>query len=161
MRSLNSTAFWGVSDHAPISFCPLNSQSSPGSTVTLLTAASSIRSSAYFLNAATGSSWVGAIVTVADIPSGPVSWPPISPEPADIDQPSGTPTVILGACGALTSAAIRTPGLIGCEQATAFGGTGARLVGTTPNADWSDSCVGCAVADGADDAAVAPKSSAT
>src|ERR1700682_4268171 len=164
MRSLNSTAFWGVSDHAPISFSPLYSHSWPGSTLTLLTAASSIRSSAYFLNAAAGSSWVWAIVTVAVIPPGPASWPPISPEPADIDQPSGTPTVILGACGSLTWAAIRTPGLIGCEQATVFGGTGALLVGTTPNAEGSDSCVGWLVADGADgadDAAVVPESAAT
>src|SRR4029077_16526734 len=120
MRSSNSTAFWGVSDHAPISFCPLYPHSSPGSTLTLLTADSAIRSSAYFLNAAAGSSWVAAIVTVADIPSGPAILPPISPEPADIDQPSGTPTVIFGASGSLTWAAIRTPGLIGCEQAIVF-----------------------------------------
>src|SRR5258705_2910975 len=150
MRSLNSTAFWGVSDHAPISFCPLNSQSSPGSTVPLVTAASFIRSSAYFLNAAAGSSWVGAMMTVADIPSGPASWPPISPEPADIDQPSGTPTVILGAAGSSTRAVIRTPGLIGCEQAMVFGGTGALLVGTTPNIDRSDSFVGSVLAHRAD-----------
>src|SRR5258708_37723017 len=158
MRSSNSTAFWGVSDHAPISFCPLNSQSSPGSTLTLLTAAPSIRSSAYFLNAAAGSSGVGAIVTVAVIPSGPASLPPISPEVADIDQPSGTPTVIFGASGSLTWATIRTAGLIGCEQAIVIGGTRPLFVGTTPNIHGSDSCRGCARPDGTHDPPRAPTS---
>src|SRR4051812_27025803 len=124
MRSSNWVAFCGVSDHAPISFCPLYPQSSPGSTLTLLTADCSIRSSAYFLNAAAGSSLVAAIVTVVDMSSGPVSRPPMSPEPADVDQPSGTPTVILGAAGSPTEAVIRAVGPTGCEQATVFGGTG-------------------------------------
>src|SRR6185312_7723063 len=142
MRSSNSTAFWGVSDHAPISFCPLYPHSSPGSTLTLLTADSAIRSSAYFLNAAAGSSWVTAIVIVASMPPGPASRPPTSPVPADIDQRSGTPTVILGACGSSTSAVIRTVGVIVCEHATVFGGTGARVVGRPPYAEPSPGCAG-------------------
>jgi hypothetical protein len=150
MRSSYSTAFWGVSDHAPISFCPLYPQSWPGSTLTLLTADSAIRSSVYFLNAAAGSSWVTAIVIVACMPPGPSSRPPTSPVPAVIDHLSGTPTVILGACGSSTAAVIRTLGLIVCEHATVFGGTGARVVGTTPYTDWSLCCVGCVVADGGD-----------
>ena len=157
----NSTAFCGVSDQAPINFCPLYSHSSAGMMLTLLTADSAIRSSAYLRNAAAGSNWVCAIVTVAHIPCGPSSRPPTSPDPAVIDQPSGTPTVILGARGSSTSAVIRTAGLTGCEQATVFGGTGARVVGTTPGADSSASWVGRVVADGADDVAVAASSPAT
>ena len=38
MRSWNSTAFCGVSDQAPINFCPLYSHSSAGMMLTLLTA---------------------------------------------------------------------------------------------------------------------------
>src|SRR3954467_15805509 len=163
MRSSYSTAFWGVSDHAPISFCPLYPHSSPGITLTLLTADSAIRSSAYFLNAADGSSWVAAIVIVACMPPGPSSRPPTSPVPADIDHWSGTPTVILGACGSSTSAVIRTLGLMLCEHATVFGGTGARVVGTTPYAGWSPCCVGAAVADRGDNdvTAFGPASPAT
>src|SRR5689334_20030639 len=135
MRSSYCTAFCGVSDHAPISFCPLYPHSPPGITLTLLTADSAMRSSVYFLNAVAGSSGVAAMVTVASMPSGPSSRPPTSPVPADIDHRSGTPTVILGACGSSTSAVIRTLGLIGCEHATLFGGTGALVVGRTPYAD--------------------------
>src|SRR5262249_39729213 len=145
-------AFCGVSDHAPISFCPLNPHSSRGSTLTVLTADSAIRSSAYFLNAAAGSSRVCAMVTVASMPPGPSNCPPTSPVPAVIDHLSGTPTVILGACGSSTSAVIRTLGFIVCEHTTVFGGTGARVVGATPYACWSPpGCVGVLVADGGDD----------
>src|SRR5215510_11171429 len=151
MRSSNSTAFCGVSDHAPISFCPLNPHSSPGSTLTVLTADSAIMSLAYFLNAAAGSSRVCAMVTVAAMPPGPSNRPPTSPVPAVIDHLSGTPTVILGACWSSTSAVIRTLGRIVCEHATVFGGTGARVVGTTPYADWSPPC---RVADGDDPTAL-------
>ena len=62
--------------------------------------------------------------------------------------------MILGACGSSTSAVIRTVGLIDCEHATVFGGTGARVVGTTPYADSSLCCDGPGGADGADDTAV-------
>jgi hypothetical protein len=75
------------------------------------------------------------MVTVAAIPAGPSSRPPTSPVPAVIDHLSGTPTVILGACGSSTSAVIRTLGSIVWEHATVFGGTGARVVGMTPYAD--------------------------
>jgi hypothetical protein len=75
------------------------------------------------------------MVIVASMPPGPSSFPPTSPVPAVIDHLSGTPTVILGACGSSTSAVIRTLGLIVCEHATVFGGTGARVVGTTPKVD--------------------------
>src|SRR4051812_45629441 len=124
MRSSNSTAFCGVSDHAPINFWPLKPHSSPGSTLTLLTADSSINLSAYAVKAAAGSSWVTAIVTVASMPAGPCSPPPPAPAPDDIDQPSGTPIVIRGACGSSTSAVILTAGLIGWVQAVVFGGIG-------------------------------------
>src|SRR5215207_8065504 len=147
MRSSYSTAFCGVSDQAPISFCPLYPHSSPGITLTLLTADSAIKSSAYCRNAAAGSNWVGAIVIVACMPAGPSSRPPTSPAPADIDHLSGTPTVMRGACGSSICAVIRTLGMIVWEHATVFGGTGARVVGTTPNED-SLCCGGRAVADG-------------
>src|SRR5712671_4399162 len=152
MRSSYWTAFWGVSDHAPISFCPLYPHSSPGSRLTLLTADSAIRSSAYFLNAAAGSSWVWAIVTVACMPRGPSSRLPTSPLPPDIDQPSGTPIVIRGARGSSTPAVILTAGLIVRVQVAVLGGTGARDVGRTPNVDGSASCVGPVIVDGGDDA---------
>src|ERR1700730_16796443 len=151
MRASYWTAFWGVSDHAPISFCPLYPHSSPGSRLTLLTADSAIRSSAFFLNAAAGSSWVWAIVTVACMPRGPSSRPPISALPPDIDQPSGTRIVIRGARGSLNPAVIMTAGLIVGVQVAVLAGTGARDVGTTPNVDGSASCGGPVVADGGDE----------
>src|SRR6202008_288449 len=118
----NSVALCGVSDQAPISFCPLYPHSSPGITLTLLTADSPSRSSAYLRNAAAGSSGVAAIVIVASMPPGPSSRPPTSPVPEVIDHLSGTPTVILGACGLSTAAVIRTLGLMVCAHATVLGG---------------------------------------
>src|SRR4029077_18051029 len=91
MRSSYSTAFCGVSDHAPISFCPLNPHSSPGITLTVLTADAAIMSSAYFLNAAAGSSGVCAMVTVAAIPAGRSPRPPPSPGPAAATAPAECP----------------------------------------------------------------------
>src|SRR3954470_7825586 len=134
MRSRNSTDCCGVSDHAPISFCPLKPQSSAGSTLTLLTADTAITLSAYSVNASAGSSFVCAIVTVANMPSGPCSRRPTSPEPGSCDQPSGTATVTVGAAGSDTCATADTDGSTGCGQPTAAAGAGLRVVVTMPGA---------------------------
>jgi hypothetical protein len=49
--------------------------------------------------------------------------------------------------------------LIGCEQAMVFGGTGVRVVGTTPGGALSASWVGLVVADGDD--VLTPRSAAS
>jgi hypothetical protein len=107
-----------------------------------------IASPAYLVNAAAASSCVLAIVTVADVPPGPANFPPTSPDPRVIDQPWGTPTVTRGAFGSSTLTANPTGGLTGCEQVMVFGGTGIRVVGTTPCGDWSAWRVGAGFTDG-------------
>src|SRR5690242_19412455 len=78
-----------------------------------------------------------------------------------MDHLSGTPTVILGACGSSTSAVIRTLGSIVWEHTTLLAGTGTRVVGTTPKED-SVCGVGAVVVDGDDGTTAAgPPGSAT
>ncbi|MDF2585841.1 MAG: hypothetical protein K0R33_4484 [Mycobacterium sp.] len=72
------------------------------------------------------------MVTVADIPSGPDNWAPMSPEPPCIDQPSGTATVITGATESATLATMATGGRSPGAQVTVPAGIGVVLVGTTP-----------------------------
>src|SRR5882762_8809487 len=105
--------------------------------LTLLTGDCDITRSVYSRKAAAGSSPDGAIVTVADMPSGPSMRAPTSPDPGDEFQPGGRATVILGAVGSETAAVITVPGLAGAAHVTASTGTGTWIVGTTPGGAWS------------------------
>src|ERR1700754_4798356 len=110
--------------------------------LTVLTGECAISRSVYSRKALSASSWVAAIVMVADSPSGPCIRAPTSPDPGEAFQPGGTATVTSGASASDTVAVTMAAGLAGGAQVTASTGAGTWVVGRIPGGRWSLSVLG-------------------